>query len=290
MISDNVWDNHHSSYILQDEVLSEFIQISNIGKEVLRLPASLAYVCNGLTRPDTNIYIFKYTLSGRGTIRIGKTVNHLYPGHAFLVSVPSDHEYYLGADNKEWEFVFITLQGEWARQIFQRVISGIGNILTIDRHSRLIQLLEDIYERVKKRNVKDTFDASSLAYAFVMELYKLASDVVPKGYPKLVSIAIEIINDDYKRLGSIEELAVMLNVSKAHLMRVFSRHVGISPGKFLVKTRLKHAEDMLLNSGSSLDEIAEAVGFANGNYLGKVLRQHLGVTTERYRRLQSITS
>jgi len=272
----------------KDVLLSEFIQLKNIGKE---LRTSTNYRYNGLIRRDIyDCVLFQYTFSGVGTIRIGETVTSLIPGRAFLIDTPSDYEYYLDNGNIEWEFIYITLQGEWAKRLVNNVVHNLGNILDIGKSSPLIHLLENSFESVKQRKVKDLFDASTLAYMFLMELFRLSSDVILERYPPLVARALVLINEEYHKIDSIESLASMLSVSKAHLIRLFSQHVGTTPGQCLIQTRIEHAMNQLQNTNYSLDEIAANVGFTNGNYLGKVLRRHLGMPTEEYRNTQSVTS
>ncbi|MCL2320887.1 MAG: AraC family transcriptional regulator [Oscillospiraceae bacterium] len=275
------------AYRFEEDFLAEYLQIDSIGKEI---STSHDYRFNGLTRPDKNLFVFQFTISGKGRIRIKDNYFDLLPGKAFLVDIPSDHEYFLDASDKRWEYIYISLRGEWAGFLMKKIMASIGNIVDIDENSRLIQLLENIFENVKKREVKDFFEASSLAYMFLMELYRLMSDAIPTNYPQLVKRALSIITDDYKKISNIDMLAVTLMVSKAHLIRIFSQYVGTSPGQYLIKTRLEHAIILLQSSNSSLDEIATSVGFSSGNYLGKVFRRCFGMSTGEYKRTQHIIS
>jgi AraC-like DNA-binding protein len=273
--------------MVDDDYLSDYLQIERIGKGFIRA-ADKSW--DGLTRTDApNSCVFQYTISGVGTLRVGDAVSKIKPGQAFAVVVPSDHEYYLDDRDDKWEVLYIILRGEWSKQVFLKISSRIGTTFNVDEDSDLILLLYSIYERVKQREIKDLFEAASLAYAFVMEFYKLSLDVLTEGYPALVRQAMDIIKNDYRSIDSTESIARKLGVSKVHLIRVFKHFVGIPPGQYLIKTRLGHATILLLNSELSLAKIAEATGFSGGNYLGKVLRQHLGMPTGEYRRSQSIT-
>jgi len=270
-----------------NDFLSEHLQIEGIGK-VLRTPID-QYYYNGLERPDINNSLFQYTISGAGTIRVGNTFAKVLPGQAFMVSIPGDHEYYLDPLDEKWEFYYIMLHGDWAKCLFEQVTGSVGVIFPLDRNARAVQIMESIFKNVILRNVEDSFESSALAYMFLMELCRLSSDVIPKQYPQVVRRAVEIIKDEYRTLDGVGALAADLSVSKEHLIRIFSRYVGVSPGKYLIRTRLEHAAVLLRNSDASLDEVARKVGFANGNYLGKVLRRYLNIPTQEYRHEQSIT-
>jgi len=283
--------SHQSYHFLTqnfgDDFLSNHLQLEGIGK-VLRVPAH-QYYYNGMDRPDINNSLFQYTLSGTGTIRIGNTCAKLPPGHVFMVSIPGDHEYYLDPADEKWEFYYIMFHGDWAKYLFEQITGNIGVIFPLDGNSRAMQIVENMYDNVTQRKVEDMFETSALAYMLLMELCRLSSGVIPEQYPPLVRRAVEIIRNECRTLDGIGALAAELSVSRAHLIRVFSRFVGVSPGKYLIRARLEHAAVLLKSNDCSLNEVARKVGFANGNYLGKVLRRYLNISTQEYRRKQSIT-
>ena len=288
MIHDALTNSFHRlSYMVDGDYLSEYLQIERIGRGFI-IAAEKPW--NGLTRGDLGTYIFQYTLSGTGTLRIGKNVHRVGPGQAFALVIPSDHEYYLDSHDKTWEILYIIVRGELARRLFQKIISSIGSTFDVPENAPLIQLLEDMYGTIKQREVGDIFEASRLAYAFMMEFYRFSLDIVPETYPPIVRRAMDCIKQNYSTLPSIEAIAAQQGISKTHLIRTFSSHVGIPPGQYLIRTRLEHAATLLLSTDSSLEAIAAATGISSGNYLGKMLRRHLGMSTEEYRRKQGITA
>ena len=58
----------------------------------------------------------------------------------------------------------------------------------------------------------------------------------------LVAEAVETIRNNYMALYGVEDLADALGESKCHLVRTFSAEMGVSPGKYLTRTRLEAAK------------------------------------------------
>ena len=79
-----------------------------------------------------------------------------------------------------------------------------------------------------------------------------------------------------------KELAQRLEVSKAHLIRTFSRQTGISPARYIVRVRVEYAKLLLLDEDASITYVAEASGFANANYFAKVFRRETGMSPSEY--------
>lgn len=103
--------------------------------------------------------------------------------------------------------------------------------------------------------------------------------------PPLVRDAAALMEAEYAYLYGIDELADRLEVSKHHLIRVFSASTGISPGNYLIGVRMSHAKLLLQTSGDTpMEIIAGACGYSCGNYFSKVFKKHTGLTPTQYMR------
>jgi transcriptional regulator GlxA family with amidase domain len=69
----------------------------------------------------------------------------------------------------------------------------------------------------------------------------------------------------------------------AHFARAFRRHVGMTPGRYRRRERIRAASVLLLDSGAALTEIADACGFSDQSHLTNVFRETAGVPPNRYR-------
>jgi AraC-like DNA-binding protein len=123
------------------------------------------------------------------------------------------------------------------------------------------------------------------AYAYSL-LVKLRDDLLRQQeedhLPPLVESAIAIIQEEFPFLEGLDELAERLEVSKAHLIRTFTKKTGISPGKYITRVRIEYAKLLLQDEESSISYVAESSGFANANYFAKVFRRETGMSPTEY--------
>ncbi|MBF9049952.1 methylated-DNA--[protein]-cysteine S-methyltransferase [Roseobacter sp. HKCCD9010] len=82
----------------------------------------------------------------------------------------------------------------------------------------------------------------------------------------VVRRAIDIIDAAPPPGPSLEELATALQMSPAHLQRVFSRWVGVSPKRYQQYLTLDHAKRLLAERFTVLDTVAET-GLSGGGRL-----------------------
>lgn len=135
-----------------------------------------------------------------------------------------------------------------------------------------------------KNDLDITGHAASLqVYAMLLHLVGTAGDPADTPvYPPLVSAAIALIQEQFAHLSGINELAELLEVSPAHLIRQFTRSVGMTPGKFLTRVRIEHAKLLLCDPDMSVQTAAEAAGFSGAGYFIKVFRRETGLTPGQY--------
>ena len=77
----------------------------------------------------------------------------------------------------------------------------------------------------------------------------------------------------------VGELAAQLGISRRHLERLFTEHVGVSPKQYLNILRCTHAWGLLQRGPHSpLSRVAHEAGFADQSHMNREVRRLLAVT------------
>lgn len=131
--------------------------------------------------------------------------------------------------------------------------------------------------------------ASAIAYQVLTRFYAADMTAVQnkEKLPQVVETALKILQQDFAFLDGIGDLAQQLEVSQEYLTRAFRDHVGMTPGKYLNQVRVEHAKLLLQRGGHNVAFVADACGFANGNYFARVFRSMVGVSPSVYARENS---
>jgi AraC-like DNA-binding protein len=87
---------------------------------------------------------------------------------------------------------------------------------------------------------------------------------------------------------SMRQMAQLSGFSQRQMERRFLESFGVTPQRFLIKTRLMEACDRLLKTDRGLAEIAQACGFTDQSAFGRIFRLHLGCTPSEFRRARKI--
>ncbi|MBE6390487.1 MAG: helix-turn-helix transcriptional regulator [Lentisphaerae bacterium] len=115
----------------------------------------------------------------------------------------------------------------------------------------------------------------------------LSGVCIDKNISYLVNRFKQLAQQRYRdRDCGVGTLAEELHIHRATLHRVFSETSGISPSEFIADLRLQEALRMLCK-GSTIAQTALACGYANANYMSKVIRKKTGFSPGEYRNMTS---
>lgn len=100
---------------------------------------------------------------------------------------------------------------------------------------------------------------------------------------KILLKAMESINRDYRRLGSLEELSQAVGVSSPYLCRIFKSHRCGSPYKALVWRKMQSAFQMLQEGDRTISDVAHSLGYDDPFHFTRVFKRHYGYSPSHLR-------
>jgi len=258
--------------------------IKSIGVEH-RTNMSYFWDCN--IRGEADIFIFQYTLSGCGEIKIQNKTHPLPEGHAFIISVPENCQYYIPASSSDWEFIFITLAGDEVRKCWEYINSTHGYVFEISNKRKIIQQLFSIYYDIQSGQVLDIYQFSQRAYEFLSLSYRhfetRVDSMLLKIPPDIIN-TLQYIKENFTTDLSIDDISEQTEISKSHLSRKFKKFIGYSPLNYLNKYRIEQASYLLNHTSKTVKEISVEVGFADPNYFCKAFRKITGTSPNSFRK------
>ena len=101
-----------------------------------------------------------------------------------------------------------------------------------------------------------------------------------------VTLVKEVIHAHLEQKVQLDELALLTELSKFHVIRVFQRDVGLSPHEYQTNLRITKAKNLLAQGGQIVD-VALDVGFSDQSHFSRTFKQYTLSTPGRFRRLSS---
>ena len=82
---------------------------------------------------------------------------------------------------------------------------------------------------------------------------------------------------------ALNELAALSGLSPWHFSRAFKASTGLAPYRWQLDSRIRRAQSLLLDTRATLEQIAEATGFADAVHFGRTFRKLVGTTPGSWR-------
>ena len=87
--------------------------------------------------------------------------------------------------------------------------------------------------------------------------------------------ALAYMTGHYAEPVTLDQLAQVAHLSRAHFSVAFRRATGFTPFEYLRRFRMQRARELLL-AGATVAEAAAGAGFADPSYFGRVFRRAEG--------------
>lgn len=227
---------------------------------------------------QTGDYIFSAAAQGNLTISAYNRYALLDPGQAYLLAEPGE---YVAQAVSDGIYFLLQLRGELVPRLLSDRLAKKNYLF----HKGAAAVREAVLSLAVLEDEQGAVSgeiASALAYAMLLKLLALPAVLRTDAGSPLVEAAVAIIQEEFPFLEGVNDLAERLEVSAAHLGRVFTKKIGISPGKYITRVRIEYAKLLLRAPDTTISYVAEASGFANANYFAKVFRRETGLSPSEY--------
>ncbi|RXZ79681.1 AraC family transcriptional regulator [Paenibacillaceae bacterium] len=122
---------------------------------------------------------------------------------------------------------------------------------------------------------------------YLWEHRKSGQQVLPSAHgPAIMKVKATIDREPFARY-ELAKLARQAGMSRSFFCSRFAEVVGLPPIAYVNDVRIYHAKGLLLQTGLSVNEIADTCGFATVTYFFRVFKRLVGLTPLQYR-LQSL--
>ncbi|NME70735.1 helix-turn-helix transcriptional regulator [Flammeovirga aprica] len=127
---------------------------------------------------------------------------------------------------------------------------------------------------------KDTGQVNAIIFNEALELSEIISENPSQKNALAVKSVMDYLQDNFMEDVSMDEIAKMAGVSKAHLMREFKKEMGVTILQYQTKLRIEASQQLLKNN--TVSETAYHVGYNNPNYFSTVFRKVTGLSPLEY--------
>ncbi|QXH33216.1 AraC family transcriptional regulator [Pseudomonas muyukensis] len=179
-------------------------------------------------------------------------------------------------DGQPWSYLmlFVDMPWLWARG-FQLPSAALSTSTAL--YGQLLGLFAALFEpggEGREAQLEGFFRA-------LPQLLEADASRLPAGHPRL-ELAAAFIRAHRLDPLTLEDICAAAGLSRAYLIRAFSKRFGLTPHAYLLDQRVQHARAQL-RAGRPIAEVALEAGFADQAHLQRAFKRHLAATPGHYR-------
>lgn len=188
----------------------------------------------------------------------------------FLYILPTTSPYKMKQNkNNRLECTFIHIDFS---PLFLKKIIGIK----VEKDTLMYFILNSIRKAIEKKK-KRLIISTCLALEVFLTEEKIFS--LP---PSPIYAGVEYMNENFNSSLKINEISQKLGYNPKYFIRLFKKHMEISPYEYIMNLRFKETL-LLFRSDYTLTEIAQMVGYSDLKTFSRAFKNKYGISPQKYR-------
>ena len=228
--------------------------------------------------PGRFLQVF-WCISGAGHFEVRATSHAVRPGVVFLYAANEPHTLHAGAEG--WEYRWLTFDGTR----FPRIQRDYGLARVQAAGPCPAHLFDELDTDLRDPAADGEIRASVKAYEILLRATSPRTDTIRDAAQTSRAADAKAWLDTHftdARLN-VAALATRFHLHRATLHRVFNRHYGVPPVRYLARLRLRLALDLLAGPHLPVAEIAVRCGLPDISHFSKLISRHTGFSPRAYR-------
>jgi len=219
--------------------------------------------------------------AGEGQMATGGESTTVGAGDVYTF-FPQTHYQYHDHLRSPWRYTWLALAGRRAEEVL--ALAGITPAQPLLRGAPLKALEALFQEIIATYRQADPSPLASVAFGW--RLVELLAGTNPASAPPCSTTLAEqarfLMDQHFMEPLTVQDIARHLRVSRVTLFRQFRATYGVAPKPYLDGVRIEQAKQLLLQSRSSIKEIAVATGFGSVAFFSRAFKAHCNVAPSRW--------
>lgn len=232
-------------------------------------------------RPQGNIYVFEYVLSGMGHVRQGRERVTVAAGDAYILQPGMCHHYY--PDEKEpWTKIWFNVGGSLVGHLLSDY--QLDNVLKISAFSDSSYLYA-ILHAIEKDPVHCERELALLLHQYIQALSGFLGSEA-SGQSRALTMK-NFIEQNAARPLTVDDIAGCIPLSRSRAIHLFRDTYGTTPYHYYMELRLALSQSLLERTVMSIQEISDRLGFVDYHHFSGFFKKECGISPTSYRRQHS---
>jgi AraC family transcriptional regulator, arabinose operon regulatory protein len=209
---------------------------------------------------------------------------NLMPSGTMVIWAPGQEQRY-GNSNAAWNHTWIAMDGVLVRKKLRELNLPVNApIPGIIESSLVDNFLTALFRELADHALPDAVILRNTLESFLRSLRRAINGPARRApIPQKFRMLRRLIDDQFDRSISLDDLAKRIHVSRWHFCREFKKHFGTSPIEYMLRLRMQHAANLLRDPDLNISDIGRQCGYNDLFHFSKLFRKHHGLSPRHMR-------
>lgn len=226
---------------------------------------------------------FEYLLAGTLVYTQDGMTETVHPGEIYVMHPGADIVFHVEEHNS-FHRHRLMICGTLARELDLGLHLYGCNVFRLAEPGEFLARIQEIAARIEAHNPEEAAEISSMTYRLITGFAAEYSRNRMAAVPESLGRILREMREDPAGFRTIRETAEAHGMEVHMLMRLFQKHLGMSPLEYRNRLRMEAAGRLTAHSDRSMKEIAEQLGYRNSLYFSTAFRRVFGLSPSEYRR------
>lgn len=230
-----------------------------------------------IVRENSAVAVLEYILDGEGWVEWDGVTRAVGKDSIYFLPRGTRHSYYADGDDP-FTKIFMNISGPLCDQLTQSYgLSG--------QHFLPGSGLKPVFSRIPELLHSESADEEKQAalQGLLVEILARLSRLQQRHSPEALCLK-NYIEANTERIVSGRELARQIYRSPDYCQKLFAREFGMTAYAYQLKRKMLIAQSLLADTGMSVGEIAESLGYSDAHYFSNIFKEKTGMRPLEYRR------
>ncbi len=258
--------------------------------------SDLVLVCGGVERMRSNylvdrkdfpFYAIEWVTEGRGTIEYGQQQYSLHPGVLFAYGPGMPHTI-RNDPSANMRKYYLDISGRHAETLLRRIGLLDQQSVAVSRTVELVELWNLLAQETRENARFSGEICTSLLRVFLRKVEQQRFDSQrfdsqgdgATSFRRYETIR-QAMEQDFLKYRTVDDVAKEHQISPVYLSRLFQRYGKTGAYRFLLRLRMNHAAELLMEHGMLVKEVAQELSYSDAFQFSRAFKRVYGVAPSK---------
>ena len=228
-----------------------------------------------------------YIVKGSGEVVYRGKKHCVRKGQCFVLNSFEGHCY--STHPKDiFELNWVEFNGGDSAKLLGAFLNSNLPIIDEAKSKSINKLLLRIFVHLKNNTKNRDIVISKTIYSILMQLLaefkKISCSDLPESKAQEVQRVMNYIDSNLNENLSMGQLSKVINYNSQYFTKLFYRHTGVTPAKYIMDRRINRAKEVLSSGDIQVDLLAEQLGYCNASHFIRKFKKAEGLTPAEFRK------